>query len=68
MPILNRVNFENICEMSAVSIVDFDQLNDSWDVSNNFYIVMPVTYVRNIVVIGFAELIGLSTSSKDRVL
>ena len=29
---------------------------------------MPVTYVRNIVVIGFTDLSGLSVSLKDRVL
>ena len=27
---------------------------------------MPVTYIRNIVVIGFADLSGLSISLKDR--
>ena len=29
---------------------------------------MPVTYVRNIVVIGFTDLSGLRVSLKDRVL
>ena len=47
-------------------MVDFDQVNISCDFSSNLFIVMPVTYVRNIVVIGFADLSGLSVSLKDR--